>query len=233
MCDLTNIVIKRIKEESIMMKNATTTCDETFKKLLFITKEYKKMRAELERIANITIQQHEQMKQQQFTIENMQLYINKQQQEMTELKQQVKMERELCEDAIRFQQTRKEMFFSNSTGGEDDIDLLHQQSMNGDVMDKKSINEIEMLLQEKQDMYHLLVLSGEDTDRQEDELRELNTEDQVSLLKRENSKLRSQYTQLQSQFHNLSQIQKSMEISSSLSNSARGNSSNGTMEIIQ
>jgi len=102
-----------------------------------MTKEYRKMRFELERISNIAIQQHEQMKQQQFTIENMHLYIVKQRDELLQLNSQIKMEKELCEDVIRFKQQESSSLSSLSLSSTciNNQDLAdNSSSVNDDLM---------------------------------------------------------------------------------------------------
>ncbi len=140
-----------------MVHNSTTTTqqqqqriqqDETFKKLIFLSKEYRKMRMELERISNIAIQQHEQMKQQQFTIENMQAYILKQNSEIAQLKNQVRMEKELCEDVIRLKQQDffplSSLKLQHQNGGENDDggDGEEEEDEKKDEEMKRKMNEL-------------------------------------------------------------------------------------------
>jgi len=113
--------------------SSSSSSDETFKKLIFMTKEYRKMRFELERISNIAIQQHEQMKQQQFTIENMHLYIVKQRDELLQLNSQIKMEKELCEDVIRLKQQESSSLSSLSSSTCIN-NLDNSSSVNDDLM---------------------------------------------------------------------------------------------------
>jgi len=127
-----------------------------------MTKEYRKMRFELERISNIAIQQHEQMKQQQFTIENMHLYIVKQRDELLQLNSQIKMEKELCEDVIRLKQ--QESSSSTYINNQDLPD--NSSSVNDDLMTMMMMGDDDSAHQEEVKQMMNRVLGGSNNDIQ-------------------------------------------------------------------
>lgn len=183
-----------------------TSYDETFKKLLFLTKEYKKVRSELERISQITMRQHEQMKYQQFTMETMENYIRKQQQEIKELKNQIKLEKELCEDVIQMQNKTKR----NSRGIDTNFALEKRDTdtVSGDDHDFDAIElmKVKSLFSDSdatlKNYYKLLALDNEE------ELQKLTLEDEVAQLKQENHKLLSEVAKLKEEMYSLKQLRK-------------------------
>jgi hypothetical protein len=190
-----------------------TSFDETLKKLLFLTKEYKKVRSELERISQITMRQHEQMKYQQFTMETMENYIRKQQQEINELKNQIKMEKELCEDVIQMQNKRKRNsreMDNNYALEKRDIDILSGDDYDFDdnelIKVKSFFSDEDTTLH---NYYKLLALDNEE------ELHKLTLEDEVAQLKQENHKLLLEVAKLKEEMYSLKQLQKHQNLETS------------------